>query len=50
MCHGFFGGGFGMFGIMGMAGGILRLAVFCLIAVTAVYAIRWFIKNKKQAK
>jgi hypothetical protein len=45
MCHGYFGGGFGMSGIMGIAGGILQLAVFGLIAVAAVYAIRWFVKN-----
>jgi uncharacterized membrane protein len=44
MCH-FYGGGFGMFGIMGMAGGILQLAVFCLIAAAAVCAIRWFVKS-----
>jgi len=30
---------------MGMVGGILQLAVFCLIAAAAVCAIRWFIKN-----
>jgi hypothetical protein len=36
-----------MFGIMGIAGGILRLAVFCLIAVAALCAIRWFVKNTK---
>jgi len=45
MCHGLFGGDWGMFGIMGIAGGILRLAIFDLIAVAAVCAIRWFVKN-----
>jgi len=45
MCHGFFG--FGMFGIMGAAGGILHLAVFGLVAAAAVCAIRWFLKNTK---
>jgi len=47
MCHGFFGGGFGMSGIMGIAGGILQLAVFGLVAAAAVCAIRWFVKNTK---
>ena len=38
MCHSFLGGGFGMFGIMGIASGTLQLAVLSLIAAAAVYA------------
>jgi len=39
-----------MSGIMGIAGGILQLAVFGLIAAAAVCAIRWFVKNTDREK